>query len=107
MIDITNATAAALDFIFAKALIIAAAAEFGAPVYDGTPMIHVELCTYDRLPTHPDYQTDPTFSRIRVRVCGGMPVGPRKRKAAHRAANEISEVINTPIVFEGLTGTDR
>lgn len=107
MIDITNKTQAEVDLIFVLALIKARYADFGAPVYDGTPMISAELRTYDRLPTHPDHKTDPTFSRIYVNVCGGMPLADRARKRAHTAANEIQETIETPIVFVGLTGTSR
>ena len=106
MIDITDATDAEIDFIMVKALILARAADFNALVYDGTPMIHIELNTYRRLPCHPDYATDPVFHRIRVEVCGGMPLAPRARKRACLAAIEIQEVIDTPIVFEGITGTD-
>ena len=106
LIDITNATDAEVEYLLAKALIISRAADFDAPIYNGNPLIDVELCAHGRLPCHPDYHTNPVWHTISVHVCGGMPVTQRARKRAHKAAREVQEVIETPIVFVGLTGTN-
>lgn len=106
LIDITNATPADIDLIMAKALIISRAEDFGAPIYNEKPLIDVELCAHGRLPCHPDYHTNPVWHTIRVHICGGMPLTQRARRRAHKAAREIQEIFETPIVFAGLTGTN-